>query len=75
MNDLVEQSERAIRVRYKNWKGNVRVRTILPKEPPYWGSTEFHPEPQWLLPVLDLDEGVERDFALKDCDFLSENAR
>ena len=30
----------------------------------YHGSTEWHPEPQWLLRAWDLDKEANRDFAL-----------
>ena len=50
---------------YTNWKGETAQRTIIPRRV-WWGSTEWHPEPQWLLTAFDVDKGSERDFALKD---------
>jgi hypothetical protein len=32
----------------------------------WFGSTEWHPEPQWFLGAFDLDNGKWRDFAMKD---------
>ena len=29
-----------------------------------FGSTQWHPEPQWLLQAWDVDKDAERDFAL-----------
>lgn len=53
------------KVEYTNWKGNKRVRTIKPLEI-FFGATEYHPEPQWLVRAVDVEEGELRDFALKD---------
>ena len=50
---------------YTNWKGETAERTIIPRRI-WWGSTEWHPEPQWLLTAFDVDKGSERDFSLKD---------
>lgn len=54
-----------VRATYTNWKGETSVRWFLPLEL-FWGSTEWHPEPQWLLRALDLDKNEERTFAMKD---------
>ena len=58
-----------ISVRYKNYAGMLRLRQVIPTGAPFFGSNEWHPEPQWLLPVVDVDSGEERTFALKNCDF------
>ena len=52
-------------VNYKNWKGVVSSRNIVPKKL-YWGATPFHHIPQWILTVWDQDKKEYRDFALKD---------
>ncbi|TSD89161.1 hypothetical protein FFK22_009010 [Mycobacterium sp. KBS0706] len=31
-----------------------------------FGSTEWHPEPQWLLRAFDVEKQAEREFAMKD---------
>lgn len=54
-----------ITLTYTNWKGETAQRTIIPRRV-WWGSTEWHPEPQWLLTAFDVDKGAQRDFALKD---------
>lgn len=55
----------AHRVMYTNWKGETRERTIVPIT--FWfGSTEFHTEPQWFVQALDQEKDQIRDFALKD---------
>jgi ribonuclease HI len=52
-------------VTYTNYRGETRQRTIEPKSV-WFGSTEWHPEEQWLLKATDIEKGEERDFALKD---------
>jgi hypothetical protein len=53
---------------YTNYRGEVSVRLVLPPDTGgfFCGSTEWHPEPQWLLRALDLHKGLERTFAVKD---------
>ncbi len=53
------------RIRYKNWSGIVSWRTILP-ERILFGSTEWHPEEQWLLQAWDADKNERRFFAMRD---------
>ena len=52
-------------VRYRNWRGEVSVRTITPRKL-WYGATDWHPEPQWLLTAWDHDKDALRDFALQD---------
>ncbi|TWD58148.1 hypothetical protein FB480_101903 [Agrobacterium vitis] len=54
-----------ITLTYTNYRGETSQRTIKPKRV-WFGSTEWHPEPQWLLTAFDVDKGADRDFALKD---------
>ena len=50
---------------YTNYKGETEVRRIIPKEITF-GSTQYHPEEQWLLVGYDVDKNAERTFAMKD---------
>lgn len=50
---------------YKNWKGEVGIRKVLPLEV-YFSSNEFHQETQWLMDAFDLDKMEERTFAMND---------
>ena len=59
------KTNKHLRITYRNWRGETRERTIEPKEV-WFGSTEWHPEDQWLLKALDVEKGEVRDFALKD---------
>lgn len=52
-------------ITYTNYRGETAQRTIIPKSI-WFGSTEWHPEPQWLLRATDVEKNAERDFALKD---------
>jgi hypothetical protein len=50
---------------YKNHRGEIALRSFVPKSVRF-GSTEWHPEPQWLLLAWDADKRADREFALKD---------
>lgn len=50
-------------VAYRNYRGEVAVRSFYPRRL-WFGSTEYHPEEQWLLDVWDLDKDAERTYAL-----------
>lgn len=52
-------------IRYRNHRDEVADRRILPRRI-WFGSTDWHPEPQWLMDATDVDRGVERSFALRD---------
>lgn len=55
---------------YTNWRGEYAEREIVPMRP-WFGSTEWHKEPQWLLTAWDVAKDAERDFAIKDIGFLT----
>lgn len=48
---------------YTNHRGVTATRKVHPLHR-YIGTTEFYPEPQWLLRAYDLDRDAERVFAL-----------
>ena len=54
---------KSLAVSYTNYRGEGGVRRITPIQL-YWGSNEWHPEPQWLLRAFDHDKQAHRDFAL-----------
>jgi hypothetical protein len=54
-----------VMIDYTNWRGVRGIRRILPPFRIYWGSTEYHAEPQHLLEAVDTDKG-KRTFAMKD---------
>lgn len=57
--------DQPVTVTYTNWRGETAQRTIIPRRV-WFGSTDWHPEPQWLLTALDVEKQADRDFALKD---------
>ena len=54
-----------IRCWYTNWRGEVTARHIRPMRI-YFGSTDWHPEEQWLMEAMDLDKQQVRVFAMRD---------
>jgi hypothetical protein len=59
---------------YVNWRGVREVRHIDAQQL-WFGSTKWHPTPQWLLTGRDLDKDELRDFAVKDMEPVQEAAR
>lgn len=50
---------------YKNYKGKSAYRKVL--NPRVWfGTTIYHPDPQWFLTAYDTEKDDIRDFAIKD---------
>ena len=56
---------RIVTIKYTNWRGHTSFRRIIPVEV-WFGSTEYHKEPQWLLKAVCYVNFAMRDFALKD---------
>jgi predicted DNA-binding transcriptional regulator YafY len=54
-----------LRILYRNYRGETSSRTVLPKRI-WFGATEWHPEPQWLMDATDLEKDSERSFAMQD---------
>lgn len=54
-----------VRILYTNYRGETSLRAITPKRI-HFGSTDWHPEPQWLMDADDSEKGQERTFAMKD---------
>lgn len=50
---------------YKNHRGEVAARVVFPISVRF-GTTEWHPEAQWLLRAFDRDKQAEREFAMRD---------
>lgn len=60
-----ERSREPIKLFYRNHRGEVSLRTFIPHG--IWhGSTDWHPEPQYLVRGYDTDKDGIRDYALKD---------
>lgn len=63
--DRIIEKEKIVSIAYTNWRGETAQRIIIP-DSIYFGSTQWHPEPQWLLRALDVEKQAMRDFAMKD---------
>lgn len=50
---------------YRNHRGERAIRRAI-FHGIRFGSTEWHPEPQWLLAGIDIEKGARREFALRD---------
>ena len=57
--------EEEIQVLYKNYKGEILTRTIVPIKM-LFTSTAWHPKKQWCLLAYDIDKEQERYFAFCD---------
>lgn len=51
---------------YRNHRGEISQRNVTKPEKIWFGSTEWHPKPQWLMTAWDIDKDALRDFAFKD---------
>lgn len=58
-------TEKAVLICYTNWRGETSLRKVTPHS---WrhGTTQWHPEPQWLMKAFDKDKGEYREFAMED---------
>ena len=54
-----------VKIDYTNWRGERGERTITPFYVAF-STSEWHPEPQWVLYALDVGKGEPRVFAMKD---------
>jgi len=54
-----------VKIVYTNYRGETAERLIRPISISF-GSSPWHPEPQWLMKAVDLEKNAERSFAIKD---------
>ena len=64
MINRIDESK-VVMIDYTNYRGERKIYKILPKKIGF-GSTEYHPDDQWMLEATDLDRNVERTFAIQD---------
>jgi predicted DNA-binding transcriptional regulator YafY len=57
--------KQAVKILYKNYRGEVSYRTIVPKSIDFT-ATEWHTEEQWILTAFDIDKDADRGFAIAD---------
>lgn len=65
MNTTEPKSDGAVRILYRNYKGETAWRIVTP-EIIFYASNQWHPQPQWLMNATDVEKGELRTFALKD---------
>jgi predicted DNA-binding transcriptional regulator YafY len=63
--NLQNSFDKAVRLIYKNYRGETAERTIQPIRI-WFGETEWHPGKQWLMDAYDLERKANRSFAMKD---------
>jgi predicted DNA-binding transcriptional regulator YafY len=54
-----------VNICYTNHENHTRIYCIQPKRV-WFGVTQWHQKPQWLMEALDVTRGVTRDFAVND---------
>lgn len=62
---MQDSNNQTVTITYKNYRGEIGTRAIIPIKI-WFGSTKYHPDPQWLLDAHDLEKKALRSFALKD---------
>jgi len=62
---MPDDDKKIIIITYTNYRNETSDRKIIPISI-YFGATEWHLDPQWLLRATDIDKNAERDFAMKD---------
>jgi hypothetical protein len=60
---MIDFSKPRFTATYTNWRGETRERHLVAITL-WYGSTNYHPEPQWLLRCMDLEKYEIRDMAL-----------
>lgn len=58
-------TSKVVLIDYTNYRGE-RSKIRVRPERIYFGSTEFHPEPQWIMQALNVDRHMTRHYAVKD---------
>ncbi len=62
---LLFTDDLTLRFTYRNWRGEVAERAARLVHL-WFGATEYHPDPQWLVNAVDAEKRALRDFALRD---------
>ena len=55
-----------LKFKYKNWRGNVSNRSVIPIEVIFTSSSFHGDKEQWFLKAIDTDKNQERMFLMKD---------
>ena len=67
MNRIIDEraDKNPIAFKYKNWKGKISNRIVIPIAI-WYGNSDFHDGTQWFLKAYDYKKDAERNFAIKD---------
>lgn len=60
-----KELDNPIEITYKNWKGVISNRIVVPITL-WYGESDFHKGNQWFLKAYDINKLDNRDFAIKD---------
>jgi hypothetical protein len=66
VDDITTVKDQEVVIDYTNWRGERRLRTIIPTGAIDFADTQWHPTRQWLLQALDPEDGKVKMFALSD---------
>ena len=59
------ENEKEVRIIYTNYRGETRIRKIIPKKI-WFGHNEWHPTSQWILDAFDIEKSAERSFSMNE---------
>lgn len=67
----MSDDHRDIVIDYTNYRGERAKRKVRPFNdgqagPFYFGSSQYHPDKQWMMVAVDLEKDQVRHFAMKD---------
>lgn len=63
--DINNLLKKKISFKYRNYKGIISVRTVIPREI-IFSSNEYHKKEQWMILAYDIDKQADRTFTLVD---------
>lgn len=63
--EIILQERSHYQFEYTNYRGEKSRRQVMFHHV-WFGKTEYHPEPQWMVRAFDLEKKDNRDFALAD---------
>lgn len=72
--DTNSQVSHVLEIGYTNYRGEFGVRKLKPIRL-WFGATDWHKKPQWLMEAWDCGKRAKRDFALKDFAVLGSDAQ
>jgi len=62
---MLLNKDKKVKILYTNYRGETKIREIIP-EKIWYGTTEWHPENDWILDAFDLEKKSIRSFSIKD---------